>query len=37
MRRYGNATGALLGLLLPTLVIVLTAAKAEEMSRLVNI
>jgi glycosyltransferase 2 family protein len=37
MRRYGYAIGALLGLLLPTLVIVLVAARAEEMPRVVSI
>ncbi len=31
MERYGYAIGALLGLLLPALVIVLIAARAEEM------
>ena len=37
MRRYGYAVGALLGLLLPTLVIVLIAARAEEMPRVVSV
>ena len=37
MRRYGYAIGALLGLLLPTLVIILIAARAEEMPRVVNV
>ena len=37
MRRHGYAIGAPLGLLLPTLVIVLIAARAEEMPRLVSV
>jgi glycosyltransferase 2 family protein len=37
MRRYGYATGALLGLLLPTLVIVLIATRAEEMPQVVSV
>jgi Lysylphosphatidylglycerol synthase TM region len=37
MRRYGNAVGALLGLLLPLLVIVLITAGAVEMPRLVSV
>ena len=37
MRRYGYAIGALLGLLLPALVIVLIAARAEEMPRVVSV
>ena len=37
MRRYGYAIGALLGLLLPTLMIALIAAGAEEMPRVVSI
>jgi glycosyltransferase 2 family protein len=37
MRRYSYAAGALLGLLLPALVIVLIAARVEEMPRVVSI
>jgi glycosyltransferase 2 family protein len=37
MRRYGNAIGALLGLLLSALVIVLIAARADEMPRVASI
>src|SRR3712207_1214167 len=37
MRRYGYAIGALLGLLLPTLVIVLIAIRVEEMPRVVSV
>jgi glycosyltransferase 2 family protein len=37
MRRYGPAIGALLGLLLPALVIILIAARAEEMPRVVSV
>jgi uncharacterized protein (TIRG00374 family) len=37
MRRYGYAIGALLGVLLPALVIVLIAATAEEMPRMVSV
>src|SRR5215211_277381 len=37
MRRYGYVIGALLGLLLPASVIVLIAATADEMPRLVSI
>jgi uncharacterized protein (TIRG00374 family) len=37
MRRYGYAIGGLLGLLLPTLVIVLIGARAEEMPRVVSV
>ncbi len=37
MRRYGNAIGALLGLLLPTLGILLIAARAEEIPRVVSV
>jgi len=37
MRRYGYPIGALLGLLLPSLVIILIAARAEEMPRVVSV
>ncbi len=37
MRRYGYAIGALLGLLLPILMIILIAARAEEMPRVVSV
>lgn len=37
MTRYGYAIGALLGLLLPTLVIFLVAARAQELPRVVSI
>jgi uncharacterized protein (TIRG00374 family) len=37
VRRYGNAIRALLGLLLPTLVILLIAARAEEIPRAVSV
>jgi uncharacterized protein (TIRG00374 family) len=37
MRRYGYVIGVLLGLLLPALVIVLIAARAEEMPQVVSI
>ncbi len=37
MRQYGYAIGALLGPLLPTLVIILIAARAEEMPRVVSV
>src|SRR3712207_1556868 len=37
MRSYANAIGALLGLLLPALVIVLIAARAQGMPRLVSV
>src|SRR5215213_11591284 len=37
MRRYSYGIGALLGLLLPALMIVLIAARAEEMPRVVSV
>src|ERR671916_1398047 len=37
MKRYSYGIGALLGLLLPALVIVLIAARAEEMPRVVSV
>jgi glycosyltransferase 2 family protein len=37
MRRYGPPIGALLGLLLPALVIILIATRAEEMPRVVSV
>src|SRR5918997_1361137 len=37
MRRYGSTIGALLGLLLPTLVIILIATRAEEIPRVVSV
>jgi uncharacterized protein (TIRG00374 family) len=37
MRRYGPTIGALLGLLLPALVIILIATRAEEMPRVVSV
>jgi len=37
MRRYSYGIGALMGLLLPALMIVLIAARAEEMPRVVSV